>query len=82
MAEDDGVEEAAAAVDLEGAGAVLSGVRGGARVGDVVVAPFADVAVFITDLIYGDRFELTAYDSQGNILDSVSRVASVNDPDG
>lgn len=44
--------------------------------------PVAGVAVFITRLVYGDRFELTAYDPQGNIIDSVARVGRIDDPDG
>lgn len=44
--------------------------------------PVAGVAVFIADLAYGDRFELTAYDPQGNIIDSVARVGRIDDPDG
>lgn len=40
--------------------------------------PVADVAAFITDFADGDRFELTAYDSQGNRLDRVIRTASLD----
>lgn len=36
--------------------------------------PVAGVAVFITDLVFGDRFELAAFDARGNTLDSVSVV--------
>jgi hypothetical protein len=43
--------------------------------------PVAGVAVFITDLVYGDRFELIAYDPQGDILDSVARIGQIDDPD-
>jgi hypothetical protein len=42
----------------------------------------AQVAVFITDLTSGDRFELIAYDSQGSILNSFRDVASLIDPNG
>lgn len=41
--------------------------------------PVADVAVFITHFADGDRFELTAYDADGNILDWVTRIASLVD---
>jgi hypothetical protein len=44
--------------------------------------PVDQVAVFITALTYGDTFELTAYDAEGNNLDRVSRVASLDDPAG
>lgn len=44
--------------------------------------PVAQVAVFITDLTSGEGFELTAYDSQGSILNSFRDVASLIDPNG
>jgi hypothetical protein len=44
--------------------------------------PVAQVAVFITDLTSGERFELTAYDSQGSILNLFRDVASLIDPNG
>lgn len=43
--------------------------------------PVADVAAFITDFVDGDRFELTAYDSQGNRLDRVIRTVSLDADD-
>jgi hypothetical protein len=43
--------------------------------------PIADVAVFITDFADGDRFELTAYDTQGNPLDLVIRTVSLGSDD-
>jgi hypothetical protein len=36
--------------------------------------PIANVAIFITNFRDGDRFELTAFDVQGNVLDRVSQV--------
>lgn len=40
--------------------------------------PITHVAVFVTEFADGDRFELTAYDAQGNILDWVNRIASLD----
>lgn len=42
--------------------------------------PVADVAVFVTSLVYGDAVELSALDAEGNVLASISPVA--RHPDG
>lgn len=42
--------------------------------------PVSNVAVFVTELVYGDKFQLTAYDAAGAVLDKFSATASVDNP--